>query len=351
MTVTRSILLAIVAALPMVAPCADDKSLQDQLAQADQFYQAHQYEDATRILKDAVKTPSGEKSYPAQFKLAKAYRSIGAYEMCVDTALKAVDIASDDMRRADGHWLAGMCYAEQHGGNDSYALAEKELHTALQLAPGDDEIHVSLGSLLMKQNRDAEGIAEMKQYLRKHPDGALAATAQSLVQAPGLARMLFMPDFNIKTFEGRSISSTDLAGKVVLVDFWAPWCAPCRAALPHLRSLLNQYSEKQLVVISVCGDEKEDTWRNFIYENSMDWPQYYDRYATMRRLFDVKNYPTYFIIDSHGIIRTKVIGVGPEQILAVEREVKKEIEMGAENEPKPSQNAPGAQAGRKPKPE
>jgi thiol-disulfide isomerase/thioredoxin/Tfp pilus assembly protein PilF len=333
MSVAKLILLLFVTAVASIAGrCADEKSLQDELAKADKFYKARQYEDATRILKDAVKTPDGQKSYPALSKLAKAYRSIGAYEMCVETAHQAADIASDDMHRADGHWLAGMCYAEQRGKDDSYTLAEKELHTALQLAPKNDEIHVSMGSLLMKQHRDTEGIAELKLYLQKNPNGPLASIAQALVQTPGLARLLLIPDFNVETLEGRWISSTDLESKVVLVDFWAPWCAPCRAALPHLRSLLNRYSEKQLVVISVCGDEKEDTWRNFVYDNSMDWPQYYDRYATMRRLFDVKNYPTYFIIDSHGIIRTKAIGGGPEQIIAIEQEIKKEIERLDEKE-------------------
>lgn len=322
----RNIIVMVAAACVLPASAQNaDKALQEQLAKSDEFFRAHAYEDATRVLQQVAKTPAGQKSYPALFKLAKAYRSIGAYDMCAETALKAAGIAENNAQRGEDHWLAGLCYTEKREG-DIYPRAEQELRAALQLAPENDEIHVSLGSLFMQQHRDADGIAEMKLYLGKHPEGPLSQTARAMVEAPALARLLFMPDFRINTFDGRTISSTDLKGKVVLVDFWAPWCAPCRAAIPHLRSLLKQYPEDSLAIISVCGDEKEDVWYKFIQENAMDWPQYYDRFATMRRIFDVKNYPTYFIIDFNGIIRTKVIGVGPEQITGVENEVKREIE-------------------------
>lgn len=321
-----SVKLGLLTSALMLAVTAypNDKAVQEQIAKAARLYEAGQFEDATRSYKDAVAAMRNP-SQPALLGLAKAYRSIGAWEMCVESALKAATAGGTNVQRADGHWMAGLCYTELRDKDGSYAKAEQELRAALRLAPENQEVHVSIGTLFMRQKRDAEGVAEMKLYLEKRPSGELAQIAQSLMQAPGLARLEFMPEFRIKTVDNRTITTKDLAGKVVLIDFWAPWCAPCKAAIPHLRSLLKEYSGQPFEVVSVCGDEKEEVWYRFVQENALEWPQYYDRYATMRRLFHVTNYPTYIIVDANGVIRTKVIGIGDRQLAFVEDELKSVI--------------------------
>jgi len=79
------------------------------------------------------------------------------------------------------------------------------------------------------------------------------------------------PDFTVKTLDGREITLSKLKGKVVLLDFWATWCAPCRAAIPHLIDLQRAYQEKGVEVIGMNMDKGDmETVRRFV--KSMDIP-------------------------------------------------------------------------------
>ena len=75
----------------------------------------------------------------------------------------------------------------------------------------------------------------------KASDGPDRQRALLYISQPELARALMAPPFEITTLEGERISLDDLQGKVVLIDFWATWCGPCRAALPHVRELSKKF--------------------------------------------------------------------------------------------------------------
>src|SRR5438552_19207365 len=87
------------------------------------------------------------------------------------------------------------------------------------------------------------------------------------------------PSFHAKTVDGRTINfPDDYKGKVVLLDFWATWCAPCRAELPKVVAAYNQYHDKGFEVLSVSLDRPKQgpALLQFAKDNSMTWPQIYD---------------------------------------------------------------------------
>jgi len=69
--------------------------------------------------------------------------------------------------------------------------------------------------------------------------------------------------------DGRQISMDSLAGKVVLIDFWATWCGPCREALPHIQKIARKFDGQPLVVLSISLDSDEDKWKTFVAKNQM----------------------------------------------------------------------------------
>jgi thiol-disulfide isomerase/thioredoxin len=127
--------------------------------------------------------------------------------------------------------------------------------------------------------------------------------AKEKKSSPGLA-----PDFTLKTIDGQEITLSKLKGKVVLLDFWATWCGPCRESIPHLIQLYKAYRENGFEMIGISLDKGDAAVvRNFA--KSMDIP-YPIVMATeeVARDYRVTSIPTTFFIDKEGKIREKIPG-------------------------------------------
>src|SRR5207248_2975337 len=109
------------------------------------------------------------------------------------------------------------------------------------------------------------------------PTGPGTDYARKLIENPKRARGAYAPDFQVVTQTGDSLSSQSLAGKIVVLDFWATWCPPCRASLPELKELTKKYSSSNVVLLSLSADDNEIAWRDFISKKQMNWPQYWDK--------------------------------------------------------------------------
>ena len=123
------------------------------------------------------------------------------------------------------------------------------------------------------------------------------------VKETGLA-----PDFTLKSLEGQEINLASLKGKVVLLDFWATWCGPCRESIPHLVDLFKNYQVKGLEVIGMSLDKGEaDAVRRFIHSMSIPYPIVLTPEEVSRK-FGVTALPTTLLIDKEGRIQEKMIG-------------------------------------------
>jgi thiol-disulfide isomerase/thioredoxin len=99
---------------------------------------------------------------------------------------------------------------------------------------------------------------------------------------------------------------------VVLIDFWATWCPPCRDAVPHVRDIARKFKDEPLVILSVSLDSDEEKWKEFVQRNEMTWPQYRDGgfSGPIARLFSVNAIPHTYTIDADGVLQDEHIGNG-----------------------------------------
>jgi thiol-disulfide isomerase/thioredoxin len=116
------------------------------------------------------------------------------------------------------------------------------------------------------------------------------------------------PDFTLKTLDGREVTLSALRGEVILLDFWATWCGPCRESIPHLIRLYKTYQKKGFEVIGINMDKRDmETVRQFAM--SMDIP--YPVVITLEKVerdYGVTSLPSTIIIDKKGRIREKIRG-------------------------------------------
>ena len=115
-----------------------------------------------------------------------------------------------------------------------------------------------------------------------------------------------------KTPEGKDFTTGDWKGKVVLVDFWATWCGPCKAELPRVKKMYQQYHAKGFEVLGVSNDQTADELTGFIKEDGeMPWPQLFDAAAAAKgqwnsntTRFGISGIPVMFLIDRNGVLRS-----------------------------------------------
>jgi thiol-disulfide isomerase/thioredoxin len=121
------------------------------------------------------------------------------------------------------------------------------------------------------------------------------------------------PEFSVTTIRGETVSLNGLAGKFVVLDFWATWCPPCRASAGELKELTRKYPRDKDVLMSVSADKEEDRWRDFLAKKVMDWYQDRDPAGTIQQTYGIHAFPTYIVIDTEGIIRQRIVGENPQQ--------------------------------------
>ncbi len=115
-------------------------------------------------------------------------------------------------------------------------------------------------------------------------------------------------DFSLKSFEGREITLSQLKGKVVLLDFWATWCGPCRESIPHLIQLYKDYRESGFEVVGLNVDKGDrEVVRRFILSMDIPYPVVTAPEDVVRS-YRVTGIPATFLIDKQGKIRERVVG-------------------------------------------
>lgn len=129
-----------------------------------------------------------------------------------------------------------------------------------------------------------------------------------------------MPALDAAWFAGTLPTMT---GRVVLLDFWASWCAPCKASFPHLDQLYRDYARQDLVVLGVSVDEESSDMRKFLESTPVSFPTVRDREQRLVALADVPTMPTSFLIDRKGRVRMRHAGFQGEQTV---QDLRAEIE-------------------------
>ncbi len=326
---------------PRATPPQD--AFAEKLEDARSLLRRRQYDDALKVFKKANDLRD-RRSAECFFGMAQAYDGLGAFKNMVESCEKAALLAGEDAPfKARALNLKALGLLSWAQGKD-----EKRLHhalAALELAAQADPqlaiVRFNRGVALLRLERDAEGIAELRAYLQRDARGKATAEARKFIENPRRAREPFSPEFSVTTTAGEHISSDDLLGKVVLLDFWGTWCPPCVESVPALRDVHKRYGKDKFVMIAVSTDNDEDVWRSFIAKERMVWPQYLDRERSMVRKFDVDSFPTYILIDHEGVIRYRSSGASWTQEAQMDSTIKRTLKKLEEWErmPRPARAA------------
>jgi len=141
-----------------------------------------------------------------------------------------------------------------------------------------------------------------------------ASSSNLTAQSTGLEKGNLAPDIKLPTIKGDTVSLSSLKGKLVLIDFWGTWCAPCVEEQAELARLYKKYKQtnftkgKGFEIFGVSLDAKKPNWENFIVKNKINWIQVSDLKfwrSPVAKTYKIEGLPFNVLIDGHGIILAK----------------------------------------------
>lgn len=284
----------------------------EKLSEAQSRFDEGKHNEAVKAFKEADKLANGS-CVECRLGLARAFNKLGAYKEVLKNADAVLAMTGEKNQLIHAHNERGVALVEMAGGDPKQLeAAEKAFRQAFNLSEGKiNALRFSLGVTLLRLSRDEEGTALLKEYLEREPDGSNAETAKALLANPVRARKRLVPEFELVTLAGDYVTSDELKGKVLLLDFWATWCTPCRAAVPSLRSLSRRMKDDPFVLLSVSTDSDEAALRQFLTEHGMAWPQVWDKRHEFTRKCGIERFPTYVLVSHEGEITHVASGWGP----------------------------------------
>jgi len=232
-----------------------------------------------------------------------------------EVAREWLSISTTNTDKGLNHYRLAVAL-QWHGINEKkdkwFAESAEEFKNALELEPRLVAAHFAYGVSLAHLHQDDAARAEFAAYLeRSKADPDLRMRAKRYLERIELARAKMAPPFSFTTLDGKDVSMDGLAGKVVLVDFWATWCGPCREAVPHIRNIAKKFDGQPFVVISISLDKDEAKWKDFVAKNGMTWIQYRNGAGfegNIAKQFSVTAIPATFTIDADGVLEDQHVG-------------------------------------------
>lgn len=233
-----------------------------------------------------------------------------------------------------GEYKKGMTYAKElmkinkgmdASTNNTYALLaekalpvkqyKKELEQFVKDGKATSEIKDILKRAYVKQNKSEAGFDDYIAALEKESyTQMLAELRKSMINEAA-------PSFALYDLDKKKVDMADLKNKIVVVDFWATWCGPCKASFPSMQKMVNKYKDNPEVkfVFIDTWERVEDKAKNaadFIAANKYTFHVLQDNDDKVVEQFKVSGIPTKFVIDKNGKIRFKAVGYdGDEKLM------------------------------------
>ncbi|MGE7769425.1 peroxiredoxin family protein [Viridibacillus arvi] len=128
----------------------------------------------------------------------------------------------------------------------------------------------------------------------------------------GLAIGELAPDFELETLEGKKVKLSDFRGKKVILNFWATWCPPCKAEIPHMQKYYEKYAEEdnfEIVAVNLTSYKESVKYvKKFVKTYEMTFPVLLDTKGEQMDAYEIYVVPTTYYLDTKGVIQKKVRG-------------------------------------------
>jgi thiol-disulfide isomerase/thioredoxin len=241
---------------------------------------------------------------------------IGSYKDAVATSTEIESSATTPNSKSIAKADRGQALYLQAGDKGKPELLNAA-HLAFQSALVDNPKNASAlyldGHVLAKLGKMAEARDDFKACLScVDPKDPSYVRAQHFAENPALSLAKMAPAFTVTALDGSKFNLDEMGGRVVLIDFWATWCGPCKAELPHMKKIAKEFVGQPLIIISVSWDSDAAKWKDFIDKNEMTWVQYRDADHSLSNTFAVQAIPHYFTIDSDGVLTAEMMGSGSD---------------------------------------
>jgi thiol-disulfide isomerase/thioredoxin len=194
-------------------------------------------------------------------------------------------------------YMEGFLHNSQDAPRDKQAYAHFYLAEAFRLLGKYDET-------------EAEYKIILGQFKDVNPQ--LSKTVETNMAMLGSERKLKVGGepipFEVSDVNGKKLSPEMYKGKVLLLDFWATWCGPCRQEMPNVIKVYDRYKDKGFEIVGISLDRSRSDFDRYVAQYKMTWPQYYDGkfwQNEVATLYGVKSIPATFLIDKKGKIRYK----------------------------------------------
>lgn len=126
------------------------------------------------------------------------------------------------------------------------------------------------------------------------------------------------PNFELPTLDGHKAKLSDYKGKIVILNFWATWCPPCQAEMPHMQNFYEENHQKGIEIVAInltSSDRGLDKVKEFVNKHHITFPILLDEEGTVENIYDTIAIPTTYIIDQEGFITEKITGPVDEERL------------------------------------
>lgn len=236
------------------------------------------------------------------------YRARKQTDKAIEALEQSSTIGGAQTEKGCYEMLIGL-YRDQQLNDKARSMAE----LAIRQGATTQGIIDAYRMLLAQSGLDSSEIAKREAVLRQ---SGRAVLAERVVR-----EMLNQPliDGTFQTLDGAPIKISDWKGKVVIIDYWATWCGPCRQSFPSLQKLYERYKTNNNVVFAVVNvwersDDRSKTVRDFLKTNaSLTFPMYLDLKDEVVRQYGVTGIPTKFYLGKDGRVQFKEVGFTPEE--------------------------------------
>jgi len=282
---------------------------------------------------EVFKKEQGELAGQAADKAKAFYTTYPTHPKATEAHKKEYEMLGFAVRLGNTNRTAALETAEQErlsdptlSEDDRYGMRFQAVQRAMMVKPPENEKEAAAaeekaGRTLIKEFPKRPGGYQMlmaaasqsdeatarrlaKEILAMNPpEGAKAAAEGLLRKFDSVGKPL---PIKYTAVDGRDVDVTKLNGKVVLVDFWATWCGPCVAELPHVKAAYDKLHAKGFEIVGISFDSDKAKLETFVAENEMKWPQFFDGKAWQNKFgqeYGINSIPAMWLVDKKGNLR------------------------------------------------